>query len=101
MTKLNSLSPHPVTLTLGLFCFLAVSTPMAAENPAATSDGGNMALMLSIVLLVAVALSSAIIAGLVLWSRKLERMHDMMVFCIKHLVHAENETERCRAVPAT
>lgn len=71
---------------------LVGSLPVAAAESAA-SDGSLFAVF-SIVVLGAITLAALIIVSLVLWSRKQENISDMMLFCMKYLVHSEDEAER-------
>jgi tetratricopeptide (TPR) repeat protein len=67
---------------------------VAAAEPA-SNQHGDMATVLVIVLLVALGLAALFIFGLVHWSRTQEHTRDMMRFCMKFLLHSENEAERC------
>jgi tetratricopeptide (TPR) repeat protein len=67
---------------------------IAAAEPTSGQHGG-MATVLVIVLLIALGLSALLIVGLVRWTRTQEHTRDMMRFCMKFLLHSENEAERC------
>lgn len=54
--------------------------------------------VLLIVVLGALAIAAMIIAGLVYWGRKQDHLGKMTHFCLKFLVHSEDEAERCAMV---
>lgn len=54
-----------------------------------------MGTILIIVLLVAIALAGLAIVGIVRWGHMQEHTRDMMRFCMKFMLHSENEAERC------
>ena len=59
-----------------------------------------MAPVLLFVMLGAVAVGALIIIGLVYWGRKQEHLGEMTHFCLKYLVHSEDEAERCAMAKA-
>jgi len=89
-----------IVAMLSLFVLVAVPAPVEAVEPTTSSVVGGMAATLLIIVLGAVALGALIIVGLVLWSHKQEHIHDMMLFCMKYLVHSKDEAERCHSAKA-
>jgi hypothetical protein len=65
----------------GVIGFL-VTPAAAAESAAGAIAGAAPGILMA--LLVALLLSAVIVMGLVLWSRKQEHLHDMMLFCMKY-----------------
>ena len=89
-----------VVPVLSLWGFLIAPAPVAAVESAAGLDAGDMFAAILIVILTAVALGALVIIGLVFWSRKQEHIDDMMLFCMKYLVHSKDEAERCASARA-
>jgi len=85
---------------LSLFVFLNAPAPVIAAETVTRPNDGGMTTALLIIVLGAIALSALIIAGLVLWSHKQEHMRDMLLFCMKYLIHSKDETERCDSARA-
>ena len=54
-----------------------------------------MVTTLVIVLLIALALAALAIISIVRWNRMQEHTRDMMRFCMKFMLHSDNEAERC------
>lgn len=59
-----------------------------------------MAPVLLMVMLGAVAVGALIVIGLVYWGRKQDHLGEMTHFCLKYLVHSEDESERCAMAKA-
>lgn len=88
--------------TILLFClfnFLLASVSAAAAEAVTGSEGGMFAALL-ITVLVAIVVAILIITSLVFWSRKLEHIEEMMLFCMKYLVNSQDEAERCASAKA-
>ncbi len=71
---------------------------VAAESASGVAGGAVTGILIA--LLAGVALSIPIVMGLVLWSRKQEQLHGMMLFCMKYLIHSTDETERAGSARA-
>jgi tetratricopeptide (TPR) repeat protein len=84
----------PLAAVIGFLVTPAAAAESAAGAVAGAAPGILMAL------LVGVLLSAVIVMGLVLWSRKQEHLHDMVVFCMKYLSHSEDEAERAQSARA-
>ena len=92
----SALHARPALTLLGV---LAAAAPVTAAPPTG-QEGASMLTVLLVVVLAAIALAALVIAGLVLWGRKQEHIGDMMLFCMKYLVHSEDEAERCASARA-
>ena len=82
-----------------LCVFLTAPAPVAAVEPV-TGPGGGIFAALLIVILTAILLAALVIIGLILWGRKQDHIRDMMLFCMKDLVHSEDEAGRCASARA-
>ena len=100
VVRLHLRSVFRILSVLSLFGFLTAPAPVVAVTSISGLDGNDMTAALLIVVLGAVALGALVITGLVLWSNKQEHMRDMMLFCMKYLVHSKDETERCNSAMA-
>ena len=86
----------PRLVLAGLLCVPA----LAASAEQGAGVGSGMAAALVTVLLVAVVLAALMIFGIVFWSRKQEHIQDMLLFCMKYLIHSEDEAERISSAKA-
>jgi len=83
-----------------MFCFLVTPVLAAAVDAVNGSGDGSTTQALLMVVLGAVAVAAVIIAGLVYWGRKEDHLDEMVHFCLKFLIHSEDETERCASARA-
>lgn len=86
-----------------ILCLLALLvTPIAgaAAEPASGPGDGSLLTTLLMVTLGAAVLAGLIIFGLVVWGRKQDHIAEMVHFCLKFLVHSEDEEERCASARA-
>jgi tetratricopeptide (TPR) repeat protein len=90
---------HLIAL-LSLCVFLTAPAPVTAVESVTGPGGGGMLAALLIVILTAIVLAALVIIGLILWGRKQEHISEMMLFCMKYLVHSEDEAERCASAKA-
>jgi tetratricopeptide (TPR) repeat protein len=89
-----------ITTVLGLFGFLTSPAPVAAVASVNGPDDSGMLSTLLIVMLATLVVAALIIIGLIFWSRKQEHIGEMILFCMKYLVHSEDEEERCASARA-
>jgi len=110
--KDDSTYGHPVTAStksgsrlhtswraLALFP-LAYSAPAASASDVAAAGSSDIVSGLLIALAIALVVAVLAVIGLVFWGRKQESITDMMLFCMKYLVHSENEAERSSSAKA-
>lgn len=83
-----------------LFGFLTAPATVAAVSSVNGTDDGSMLVTLLIVMLATLIAAALIIFGLVFWSHKQEHIGEMLLFCMKYLVHSEDEAERCASARA-
>jgi len=88
----------PRRMPLAAVSGFLVTPAAAAESATGAVVGAAPGILIA--LLVAVLLSAVIVMGLVIWSRKQEQLHDMMLFCMKYLVHLEDDAERAHSARA-
>jgi tetratricopeptide (TPR) repeat protein len=84
----------PLAAVIGIL----VTPAAVAESAAGAAAGAAPGILMAF--LVAVLLSAVIVMGLILWSRKQEHLHDMVLFCMKYLTYSENEGERAHSARA-
>ncbi len=98
-TFLRRLEASPVRCVLLPAVGGFLMTPaLAVESASAAGSAGAPGILMA--LLVAFLLSAVIVKGLVLWSYKQEHRQEMMMFCMKYLVHSSSDAERADSARA-
>ena len=93
------LALHIITLPC-LFGFLTTPSTVAAVSSVNGQDDGSILVTLLIVVLATLVVTAFIIIGLVVWSHKQEHIDEMILFCMKYLLHSQDEAERCASARA-
>jgi tetratricopeptide (TPR) repeat protein len=77
---------------------LLAAPALAAESASAVASAGAPGILTA--LLVALLVSAVIVKALILWSHKQEHRQEMMLFCMKYLVHSSTDADRADSARA-